>query len=621
LAKQHLRENIKLNWFNILERPPFCKLEEIKVLVDSRPELYPTENLFLEELKKHICVEFIPQLSTSAIENNFLDKPLDISTTQASKELKAQAIFWAWSGIKSQVAELTQRFHFVPSLDLPQFRPQKDPQLIRALYLWVDYLNQGKPDFHVFNRNQIYVELLQSHFSQLDFVNENKVFELLCTHFSRDKEKLKQIKDYIDFKDPLDWQFLKELGCFGEEHSREIFPQSHPEGLALLNLEDFPWCASKNIYFWGTQESLLQYLDPLSPAVLNKKLFPTKVEEWLKMEGWNPPSPEEEARRLQEIIFKYSSQIQLTHIDNLEAVKIDSPTHFNTPLTPASLTPTSLESLFRCPKQFYFQRILKLQDEKGWDEEQLDARHRGSWLHKVLELFFINNDWQSPEQTIKTLLEESVDEIFQLKYSKPYKELISKQSHALAQKLAAHIHDFEIPLKQKLKPLKYELEKPIESILNSQKLRGKIDRIDYLENGVLIWDFKSGNYSKSQKSLIQNGYFQWWIYYEVWNQLYPKLPVLGGGYINPLDREKSRLISLPGLNNELASTWNSIDYKTDVFTEDDLNLFINDYKVLMNTLFESIEKKNYPPKPIRTDICNLCAYKSACGKVFLEGNT
>ncbi|MGC8580136.1 MAG: PD-(D/E)XK nuclease family protein [bacterium] len=158
------------------------------------------------------------------------------------------------------------------------------------------------------------------------------------------------------------------------------------------------------------------------------------------------------------------------------------------------LSPTIIDNYMLCPARFYYEYILELKETEELEEE-VESKDIGSFVHKVLELFYkpyLNRsyEYKSPDNDrLNRLIEDEFNKTF---YSKDNGELFL--------------------LKEMVKRLLWQFilkdgsERPeiisIETYLKTDfilineshvHLKGKIDRVDKRGDEYLIIDYKTGS--------------------------------------------------------------------------------------------------------------------------------
>jgi RecB family exonuclease len=167
---------------------------------------------------------------------------------------------------------------------------------------------------------------------------------------------------------------------------------------------------------------------------------------------------------------------------------------------------SALETYLACPFKFFAQHILKLEEEPD-DEETMDPRRQGEFLHKVFETFF--RDWQTAGHG--TITADSLDRARRLFTAivdrecsdLPEGEAELERTRLLGCSAAEGLGDAvfrmeaERPVQVIDRLLEHRLEGPF-TILTDRgprtiELVGQIDRVDLLADGTFrLIDYKLG---------------------------------------------------------------------------------------------------------------------------------
>lgn len=242
------------------------------------------------------------------------------------------------------------------------------------------------------------------------------------------------------------------------------------------------------------------------------------------------------------IVDKYNKQIKKT-----EAVK----TKLKELVGDKGLSPSSLTNYIRNPLDFYFDKILGI-DEFEDVEENIAANTLGSVIHNTLE------DFYKPLEGVLLTIEhlESFKGLINKTVTKHFEDLYVKGEFSkgknliifeIAQRYISNFIDSEIKdikLGNEIKILKIEadetLEIDIEELDFPIKLTGKVDRIDQYNGITRVIDYKSGKVEQSKVEIINweditsdyNKYsksFQVLCYvYMMYNKNHIQLPVEAG---------------------------------------------------------------------------------------------
>jgi hypothetical protein len=166
-------------------------------------------------------------------------------------------------------------------------------------------------------------------------------------------------------------------------------------------------------------------------------------------------------------------------------------------------SPSSLTSYIRNPMQFYFQRVLRI-NEAEEVEESIAVNTLGTIIHEALEelyLPFLNI--YLAEQHIEEMVSK-IDEITLKQFKIIYKEgEIKKGKNLLAFEVAKrNIYNFLMTEKKAIKEGDainiLFLEAPLECVFENDllpfpiKIAGKVDRIEERNNTIRIIDYKTG---------------------------------------------------------------------------------------------------------------------------------
>lgn len=171
--------------------------------------------------------------------------------------------------------------------------------------------------------------------------------------------------------------------------------------------------------------------------------------------------------------------------------------------TEKGFSPSSLTSYIRNPIQFYFQRVLRI-NEMDEVEENIAVNTLGTIIHEVLEVLYYPylNKYLSIKDIEEMLLK--IDSITLEKFKLVYKEgEIKKGKNLLAFEVAKrNIYNFLQLEKSSLEAGEtvkiIALEEKIETLINDErlpypiKMAGNVDRIEIRGNVIRIIDYKTG---------------------------------------------------------------------------------------------------------------------------------
>ena len=260
-----------------------------------------------------------------------------------------------------------------------------------------------------------------------------------------------------------------------------------------------------------------------------------------------------------------------------------------------SISPFALETYKRCPYNFFLGYLLRL-GRMEEPEEGLDNLIRGKVIHKVLADFykrkigtrigkdFINN-WDEIREitlhTIEEMVPGSRDRIL-LRL-----ELISNDYSPLMKKFLKN--EVEKNINHTIMDVEWEFSgKDVNIIKDGEQLcfMGRIDRIDKIDDGLVIIDYKTGNKRNlaSNKNIEEGNSLQFPIYnYAV---------------------EKS-------LGKVSETTYYVINSGDGVFMEEREKIQMDVFILNIFRIWEEIKELNFEPKP-RSGCITHCPFNQIC---------
>jgi RecB family exonuclease len=270
---------------------------------------------------------------------------------------------------------------------------------------------------------------------------------------------------------------------------------------------------------------------------------------------------------------------------------------------------SALETYLACPFKFFAQHVLRLEEEPE-DEEVMDPRRQGQFVHEVFESFF--DTWQragrrtiSPDtlgearETFATIVERALERL-------PEGEAALERTRLLGSAAAAGLGDAV---------LRMEAERPVavaERLLEHRlegefliataagprvvPLRGKADRLDLLEDGTFrVIDYKLGWPPDRNRAL--------------------QLPIYGLCAEQRLAGYRGRAwtfgegvyLAFKG-PRRVVPLFGSSGQRTEAL--------VSAQQRLADTL-DAIGRGNFPPSPDDVFRCETCRYASVCRKDYV----
>ena len=293
------------------------------------------------------------------------------------------------------------------------------------------------------------------------------------------------------------------------------------------------------------------------------------------------------------------------------------------------MSPSSLARYLRCPKSFYYNKILGISDVEESDEEEMDARTFGNIFHKAAELLYRPHEGHTLP---KTFFDGLLNEEGHVTLSRLVDEAIRKElfkmkddSRKMPKLGGLQVINREMVLKFLRNLVSYDasmapitilgLEKQIiRNVMPDVKIIGFIDRIDKVvidgKEYVRIIDYKTGSQRLKPLKTVddifdntqahsQGGYYlQTMLYARIVRNQHPDTPVAP---------------ALLFIQHAAADDYNPIlklgsDYINDVATPDG-DQFVRGLQTTVNDIFDPSQP--FTPTPV-ADRCQNCPYHHLC---------
>ena len=285
-------------------------------------------------------------------------------------------------------------------------------------------------------------------------------------------------------------------------------------------------------------------------------------------------------------------------------------------------SPSRLEMLARCPYRYFLHAVLgvhPLEEPEDDPTRWLDPLAFGSLLHRLFRDFMetVKARGEKPDrekhaELMQTLLDAQVAEkeetdpvIHQAAFRADKKRLEQAAQVFLAVESDAEESEpmgFEVSFGfdeegdlSKAEPVTVELADDVKF-----RIRGRIDRVDELDDGLAIWDYKTGSMSQyDERDLLKRGtHLQWALYAYALDVILKQQEKLVGvqqsGYVFPGDREHGRkLAAKPPAPEALAD--------------------------VLRPLFELVARGGFLHIQ-KSRECTYCAYNRVCGEEGIDYN-
>ena len=285
-------------------------------------------------------------------------------------------------------------------------------------------------------------------------------------------------------------------------------------------------------------------------------------------------------------------------------------------------SPSKLEMLARCPYRYFLNDVLRIRplEEMETDPTQwLDPLSFGALLHSLFHKFMqtLQARGEHPDRKqhgalIQELLEKEIEERKEtdpVEHQAAYRADVKRLSQAAQVFLAVEADQ------ENSEPMGFEVsfgfgesgglnnEEPVALELADDvnfRIRGRIDRVDRVEDGFAIWDYKTGSMAQyDERDLLKRGtHLQWALYAYALDTVLKQQNETGNvrvsGYIFPGDREHGRRISdTPPKPEELAHVLRPL------------------LELVANGGFFHVQKSQE---------CGYCIYNRVCGGERLDAN-
>jgi hypothetical protein len=548
-----------------------------EIFVVGFRELYSSEYLFLKELKKNYKITFQYPEKISFVEHNPIEKNQTLETSSLNDQSHLLWISHLETPGPLEAKVLTEHNTALKVRINPQLR----------------YMNTELQGFLI------------------DFKKESFLKQKEKTNNSDIKNLIDRIAEKGSTKEIL---LLESLKFFEESKverpiTRNIIKQSP----IVFTIEDFPIMNPLETLLWGHQKTWEEYYLNLASENAHLKV-PEDIEKALLAEGVIVPSHKKEQKKLKALLSECHSFLKIIQTSQKKDFQVKQEAYSVKAKAQPMLSPSGLENLYRCPLNFHYSRECRIPLVEIPNDIEGSAIKRGVWIHGVLERIDFKNLKSFSRAHLEKILHSELEKAFKDFASPSYIKILQAQVSQLSESMYFYIEKLEKPLQILFPFRKFESEKEIECHWSEElKLKGRVDRLDFIGEGALLWDYKTSNYSGTKYStLLENGRFQWLLYKEIFAK--EGLPIYGGGYLNPLDLKKSRLIFFE--NTPLPSSFfdslseQGIRYEQ-CKTSEETQMSLRLHEIIK----EQIKVWQSPLRkaaPLNSKVCTDCSHKAFC---------
>lgn len=270
-------------------------------------------------------------------------------------------------------------------------------------------------------------------------------------------------------------------------------------------------------------------------------------------------------------------------------------------------SPTKMDLLlFKCPLSFCYEYVQGMQNEVPQNILKLF----GSAIHRMLKTFFtLKNGYKSLEKFINAWIYYWLEYTLIKKYGTRVRIIGSDDAQkylAIGINILKKFYHENLPYRtgELPEPL---VEKRLSIEFKSHRITGRIDRIQPVEGGVEIWDYKTGYKKPSKQELLRNAQFTF--YNLIWLKKTGQNPI------------KMRLCQLSTAEQYIIAPRSESDYVQLGQWLDEATIYVknilepktkNSWNYFSFRLLnpEDIERKHFSPRP--SSFCTLCDYEELC---------
>jgi RecB family exonuclease len=281
------------------------------------------------------------------------------------------------------------------------------------------------------------------------------------------------------------------------------------------------------------------------------------------------------------------------------------------PQAPRQLSVSGVETYLTCPFKFFAQRVLKLDEERD-DDDVMDPRAQGQFIHEVFEAFF--RRWQDGGQRTITsanlaaarLLFAEVVEARIVADDLPEAEAAIERTRLLGSPVAAGLGEIVFRMEA-------ERPTPVVERMLEEELRGEFeftgsrgprriglygiaDRLDLLEDGTFrLIDYKLSSAPNKSRAL--------------------QLPIYGLCAEQRLQQHRGRDWTL---GEAAYISFRGAQRVTPLFTKrsDRETVMTAAQERLIDTV-DAIERGEFPPTPTDPFVCGFCGFAAVCRKDYV----
>jgi ATP-dependent helicase/nuclease subunit B len=284
-------------------------------------------------------------------------------------------------------------------------------------------------------------------------------------------------------------------------------------------------------------------------------------------------------------------------------------------LSNRTFSASALNSYLRCPLQFYYQYVLRL-EEKEEATDDLDALDIGTIVHRILASYFKGKKRLSARDLSLSRLELVIDTVFTEIYGRDIVGQIYLLKKQIQNKLKEFLEEYQIPLLRETTVQIIGNEETVKATWKSFALIGKVDRIEKRGNAIYIVDYKisgSDTYLTVNAGKIDPNDRDTWSD-AIKNVQLPFYKILYAAATNSAPEKIHPVYLLLGKNR--------LDNDIEIGLFDSSDTPEDDFKKVESVLFKLLQEIVHPEMPFNPpaelkNACPGCSFRTICGTTWV----
>ncbi|MBS1960112.1 MAG: PD-(D/E)XK nuclease family protein [Bdellovibrionales bacterium] len=304
------------------------------------------------------------------------------------------------------------------------------------------------------------------------------------------------------------------------------------------------------------------------------------------------------------------------NLNSLQATRMKSVDHVEARL-PKTEWPISFVNAYGdCPFKAYAGYLLQLTDEEDPDFD-LRPTDLGSLIHKALEILMkaeIDGVFITPEWAFDKAWAERKP-LGWLKSDRMFDAIkagvVTRLKRFLDDEREYRARSGTVPFK-----IEYEFTSAVEGLM----LKGRADRIDKHDDGLVLVDYKTSSTLTSAQKSLQTGKSLQLSIYALGLRENLKQEMIGATYLQLTPKKVSRTHGVYFQKWNKGKKADVVDKPISEWTKANRSLFQDEpeavwsqFNELVKTKVSGIKTGNFSPKPADPNDCDVCSFKGVCG--------